>query len=220
MSYEKDKLDSYVTSASLTTALAPYATSASVSAAITAAVGAIDLSAYVSSNSLSVSVTTDRLTVRGKASVSATLSAAAVTVSGKPVGAVILGYENLTGQTQVGFSGSWSDIAFMEFTAAYLISGSATSSLQLFTDGGTTPVLSVTTPTSLGVPNGFIEIDGRIVGGNGAARKVSRLSVRYGATGQSDFSVTANSGVLNCLRFIQSRSMSSGMAVLIGYKSQ
>lgn len=215
MSYEKDKLDSYVTSASLATALSPYITSASVATAI----AGINLAPYMTSNSISAAVATDTLTVRGTASVSATLSAGAVTIAGRRVAAVTLGYSALTNVTQIGFSGSWSDIAYMEFRAAYLISGSATASLQLFTDGGTTPIVAVTTPTSLGVPGPATEVNATCYGIAGLPRKSITIGVRYGTVSQGDYTITANSGFINCLRLVQSRTMSSGMAILIGYRN-
>lgn len=217
MSYEKDRLDSFVTSASLSTALAPLVTSASVAAAI----AAIDLSAYVSSNSLSAAVATDVLTVRGPASVSATISAAAVTVGGRPVASVLLGSSNLANVTQVSFSGSWSDIVYMEFRTAYSVSGSSTASIQLFTDGGTTPFLSVNAPSSVvGLAGAFAEVNSLINSVSSGVRKSVDVSIRNNGSSQSqfDYTSTANSGFVNCFRYSQSRTISSGFAVLIGYK--
>jgi hypothetical protein len=217
MSYEKDKLDSYVTSASLSTALATYATSASVSSAISAAVGSIDLSAYVSSNSLSAAVATDALTVRGPASVSATMSAAAVTVAGRPVGAVLLGYTAIQDVTSIGFSGSWSDFAMLDFQAIYRISGASSASLAIFTDGGDTPILALTTGST--VAAGTVGADGRVLGGNGIAHKHITGTWRpAGSGGTGEHTATANAGFVNCLRFGHSKTMSSGVAVLLGYR--
>lgn len=218
MSYEKDKLDSYVTSGSLSTALAPYATSASVSAAISAAVGSIDLSAYVSSNSLSAAVATDVLTVRGTASVSATLSAAAVTVAGKPVGSVLLGYQTVQNVTSFSFSGSWSDYGMLELRATYTLGQAASASFHIFTDGGTTPILAaISTDNPAATP---LSLEARVLGGNGVAAKYVEGIWRYGATASSSmWSATANAGFVNCVRVLQSATMSSGIAFLIGYRT-
>lgn len=220
MSYEKDKIDSFITSASvssaLAAALAPYVTSDSLSAAI----AGLDLAPYVTSNSLSAAVATDALTVRGAAAVSATLSAGAVTIAGVPVGSVILGYQAIDNVGEVGFSGSWSDYPVIEMRATYLMSGTATASLQLFTDGGGTPILSA--PTGSNRPFGpkLIELDARIVG-NGTPQKyayaVWRRTQDLGAI--ANYTATANVGFVNCVKLLQSRTMSSGMAILIGHKA-
>lgn len=220
MSYEKDKLDSYVTSASLSTALAtalaPYITSNSVSAAI----AGISLAGYVTSNSLSAAVATNTLTVRGTASVSATMSAGAVTVLGRPLNSVVLGSSRLSNVTQVKFSGSWSDIVYMQFRAAYSVSGSSTASIQLFTDGGTTAFLSVTAPSSVvGLAGAFAEVNSTIYSVSTGVRKSVDVSIRNngGTQSQFDYTSTANSGFVNCFRYSQSRTISSGFAILIGY---
>lgn len=214
MSYEKDRLDSFVTSASLATALAPYVTSASVAAALSG------LSNYVTSDSLSASVATDVLTVRGAASVSATLSAGAVTVAGRPVSGVVLGYQALNNVTSIAFSGSWSDFPVMEIRATYLMSGTATASLQLFTDGGGTPFLTFQTGANSPYGPGLIELNGRIMG-NGTAQKFAAAtwSRTTDTTAVGNYSATANSGFINCVRMLQSRTISAGLAMLIGYRS-
>lgn len=215
MSYEKDKLDSYVTSASLATALSPYITSASVATAI----AGIDLTAYVSSNSLSAAVATNTLTVRGTASVSATMSAGAVTVAGRSVNTVLLGYQAISNVTSFSFSGSWSDYPILEITAFYQMSGSATASITMFTDGGTTAFLSGQSGL-LGGTNS-VEFFGRFLGGDNRPWKYTR-STWYGANGVTNFATltsTATAGFLNCIKMVQSRTMSGGMAMLIGYRN-
>lgn len=218
MSYEKDKLDSYLTSASLTTALAPYITSASVSSAI----AGINLAPYMTSNSISAAVTTNTITVRGAASVSATMSAGAVTVLGKPISSVILGSSLLSNVTQVKFSGSWSDIVYMDFTTSYSVSGSSTASLQLFTDGGGTEFLSLTVPSSVvGLAGAYAEVSSRVYAVSTGARKSVDVTIRNngGTQSQFDYTSTANTGFVNCFRYSQSRTISSGYAILIGYRA-
>lgn len=216
MSYEKDKLDSYVTSASLTTALAPYVTSNSLSAAISG----INLAPYVTSDSLSAAVATDALTVRGTASVSATLSAAAVTVAGYPVGAVVLGYQAVNNTQSIAFSGSWSDYPVMELRATYLMSGTATASLGLFTDGGTTAFFTLQTGANSPYGPNLIEFIGRVMGNGGSQKYANATWFRTtDTTAVGAYSATANSGFINCIKLRQSKTMSSGMAILIGYRA-
>jgi len=218
MSYEKDKIDSFVTSASLssalTTALAPYITSASVSAAI----AGISLGGYVTSNSLSAAVATDTLTVRGPAAVSATLSAGAVTVSGYPVGSVLLAYQAVNNIATIGFSGSWSDYAILELRTMYRMSGTATCSIQIFTDGGGTPILSIQSPVS--GPHGAVPValNVNVIGGDGIANKHLDARWMYNDLSAEIYSATANSGFVNCIRVLQSKTMSQGVAMLIGYR--
>lgn len=224
MSYEKDKLDSFVTSASLSTALAPYVTSASVSSAISAAVGSIDLSAYVSSNSLSAAVATDALTVRGPASVSATMSAAAVTVAGAPVGCVLLQYQTFGGTTTYSFSGSWSDFAVLQFYAHYrLESGTAArGNFKIYNDGGTTEFLALA-DISLTLSTGQITaVDCKMYGGDNSSLK----TFLFEATKQFNITTkvydamtsTLTAGFVNCIRFTSSATMTLGMAVLYGWR--
>ncbi len=213
MSYEKDKLDSYLTSASLSTALAPYITSASVSAAI----AGLNLAPYMTSNSISAAVVTDALTVRGDAAVSATLSAGAVTIAGRPVGMVLLQYQVIGDATSIGFSGSWSDFGVLELEALYRVSGANTSAITLFTDGGTTPMLQFQ-PASA-IATGTIALNCRVLGSDGLAVKHVTATWRpAGDGGTGGHTATVNSGVINCIRFSHSKTMSGGMAVLMGLR--
>lgn len=219
MSYEKDRLDSFVTSASLssalTTALAPYITSASVSAAI----AGISLGAYVTSNSLSAAVATDTLTVRGSAAVSATMSAGAVTVAGRPIATVVLGYQTLDGVTSYSFSGSWSDIYIIDIKASYRMSGTTTASLAIFSDGGVTPFLSFDSNTPVGDTTGFIKFEGTVWGVGNVPQKYSTGTWQIttnAATGDSTYTSTV--AVVNCIRITHGRTLSSGAAIAIGYR--
>jgi hypothetical protein len=218
MSYEKDKLDSYVTSASLSTALAPYITSNSVSAAI----AALDLSPYVTSNSLSAAVATNVLTVRGTASVSATMSAAAVTVAGRPVGCVLLGYQSLSNVQTIGFSGSWSDFCILECVVQHSIqaTANATRPVEVYSDGGGTPFLSA--PTGYTASFGSaLYLEFKLIGGNGQARKsLMSFHRRENDTGgTSQYTATANTSFVNCIRCVSTATISSGFAVLYGWRA-
>lgn len=215
MSYEKDKLDSYVTSASLATALAPYITSASVSAAI----AGLDLAPYVTSNSLSAAVSTDVLTVRGAAAVSATLSAGAVTIAGRPSNSVLLGYQTLSGSNPVaGFSGSWSDFCLLQLRVMFrgVAAAGGRSSVDIYSDGGGTPILSTQLAT-VSAANGIMyTID--IYGGDGAETKgigtlhLNPVLFTHAST------VTANTSFLNCVRFNASATVTAGVAILTGWR--
>jgi hypothetical protein len=214
MSYEKDRLDSFVTSASLSTALAPYVTSASVASAI----AGINLAPYVTSNSLSAAVATDVLTVRGAASVSATLSAGAVTVAGRPVGAVVLGYQAINNVTSFSFSGSWSDIAYIEIRASYKMSGSGSTSIAVFTDGGTTAFLSGS--TAVGDVDA-VHFLGQVWGVNGVLSKKIYGSWERASNGSGigASTFTATTGFINCIRITHHRTVSGGAALAIGYRT-
>jgi hypothetical protein len=213
MSYEKDKLDSFVTSASLSTALASYVTSASVAAAI----GAIDLSAYVSSNSLSAAVETDVLTVRGAASVSATLSAGAVTVAGHPVASVLIGRQIKNNATSIEFSGSWSDFYALELRV-HLIAGGGTMPVSIFTDGGGTPVLTLPQQASVTIGHRYA-IACNVIGTNGAAQKfIDMLGRTDGNVYFNALSATANTGFINCLRMSITLTASYVVTSLYGWR--
>jgi hypothetical protein len=224
MSYEKDKLDSYVTSASLSTALATYATSASVSSAIAAAVGSIDLSAYVSSNSLSAAIATDALTVRGAAAVSATMSAAAVTVAGYPVGCVLLQHQTFGGTTSYSFSGSWSDFAVLQFYAHYRLESGAAArgNFKIYNDGGTTEFLGLA-DISLTLSTGQITaVDCKVYGGDNSPLKtfLFQATKQFAVTTQvyDAMTSTLTAGFVNAIRFTSSATMTQGMAVLYGWR--
>jgi len=217
MSYEKDKIDSFVTSASLSTALAPYVTSNSLSAAI----AGLDLAPYMTSNSISAAVVTDVLTVRGAASVSATLSAAAVTIAGLPSNSVLLGYQTLSGAAPVaGFSGSWSDIGFLELRVIYRNNGAGLTrpTINVFSDGGTTPFLSLDGVSVTAATSTMCEVN--IYGGSGGGVKgincTSPLTTGAGLTVYS--TATLNTGIVNCVRFLTSVTVSVGVAILTGLR--
>jgi hypothetical protein len=214
MSYEKDKLDSYLTSASLTTALAPYVTSNSLSAAI----AGLDLAPYVTSNSLSAAVATDALAVRGAASVSATLSAGAVTVAGRPVGAVLLGYTAGAAVNTIGFSGSWSDFWYLQLTVFQAGVPNGFPVAQVFTDGGTTPILSIPVNATVGA-SVRIQYEMRIMGGdNQAVKFMNAYAYLAPGGGAIASSATATAGFVNCVRFVMTGTASVAYAALYGWR--
>lgn len=217
MSYEKDKLDSYVTSNSLSAAfdtrLAPYVTSNSLSAAI----AGIDLTPYVTSNSLSAAVATNALTVRGAASVSATLSAGAVTVAGRPIGNVLLGYDAGNNKTLFAFSGSWSDFCILRLDLHFAV-GTGSMPLSVFTDGGGTACLTLAAASVLGAGvTGAATF--RVYGGDNQARKMIDVSMWYPETSEArGVTSTATTGYVNCLRISLTNTASFAFAALYGYR--
>lgn len=218
MSYEKDKLDTFVTSASLssalTVALAPYVTSASVSSAI----AGINLAPYVTSNSLSAAVTTQALTVGGAASVSATLSAGAVTLAGRPVGMVLLGYSAGTAFSSAAFSGSWSDYCSLVMRVAQKGVGAGTPTVSVFKDGGTSAIMSVAPAVDVGATvSSVYEIT---VFGNGDGPTSILNVVAWQSTNLTDLRVTstANSAVINCIKVALTATASVGYAMLYGWR--
>jgi hypothetical protein len=220
MSYEKDKLDSYVTSASLSTALAQYVTSNSLSAAI----AGLDLAPYMTSNSISAGVVTDALTVRGPAAVSATLSAAAVTVAGRPIGCVLLEHQTFGGTTSYSFSGSWSDFAVLQFHAHYRVeSGTAArGNFKIYNDGGTTEFLALG-DISLTLSTGQITaVECKMYGGDNSSLKtfLFEATKQFGVNTQvyDAMTSTLTAGFVNCIRFTSSATMTLGMAVLYGWR--
>lgn len=218
MSYEKDKIDSFITSASasaaIATALLPYVTSNSLSAAI----AGLNLAPYMTSNSISAAVTTNTLTVRGAASVSATMSAAAVTVASRPVGAVLLGVDSGVNKTTLAFSGSWSDFPILEIHS-FAINTTGTLPTAVFTDGGTTPILSMILSTSVAGGSDIV-LESRVYGGDGQSHKAlhSRAYVALGLFAPLSMTVTANTGFVNCIRISLTGTASYAFSALYGWR--
>jgi PhoPQ-activated pathogenicity-related protein len=215
MSYEKDKIDSFVTSVSLSTALAPYVTSNSLSAAI----AGLDLAPYMTSNSISSGVATDVLTVRGAASVSATLSAGAVTVAGRPVGALLIGTATQANAQSVAYSGSWSDFVMLELRMYVRTSGAGINPVSVFTDGGTTPVLTLPLQAAMTSGRNYV-CTSTIYGGDGNSIKViDSLARDSNNTYYTSQSVTANAGYINCLRVSLTATASLVISALYGWRN-
>lgn len=196
----------------ISTALGPYLTSASA---------ATTLATYVTSNSLSAAVATDTLTVRGSAAVSATLSAGAVTVASKPIGDVILGYQAITAGNSFAFSGSWSDYAVLQLYAIFRTGSgtSATSSAAIYTDGGTTPILNLATASATLSTGQAVVVKLTVLGGNGIGLKSLDVETVKGGNLQTRAATaTANTGFVNAIKFFTSATISTGMAVLYGFR--
>ena len=217
MSYEKDKIDSFITSASASAAIAaalvPYVTSNSLSAAI----AGINLAPYVTSDSLSAAVATDTLTVRGGASVSATLSAGRVTVAGRPVGLVLIGHANQTNVTEVSFSGSWSDFYYLELSVVAGGIAGGTPTVNIFTDGGTSSILSSSPTPTVGASSRVVW-NFKVYGVDNAQSKViTGLSYTPGFS-SGNTSATNTAGFVNCIRFTMTATSSFCVATLYGWR--
>jgi hypothetical protein len=198
MSYEKDKIDSFITSASVSTALAPYVTSASLSTALapyaTSASVATALEPYVTSASVATALANNRgMVLLGSLSISVGLAGT------------------------FGFSGSWSDYAMLEMRATYRPNGtSLTASAAIYTDGGTTAMLSI--PVGTVSSTVFYHITLRAYnGGEFKTLQMENASVNARTQGVT---ATANGGFVNCMRLMHgtasSATISIGMVQLFG----
>ena len=191
--------------------------SVSVSTMISTALGP-----YMTSNSISLAVATDTLTVRGAGAVSATLSAGALTLAGRPVGSVLLSYQTITAGNSFAFSGSWSDFAVLQAYAIFRTGSgtSVTTSAAIYTDGGTTAILGLATASNTLSTGQAVALNIRVMGGNGLGLKTLDVEAAK-ATNLVTRAVTAtaNTGFVNALKFFVSATVSTGMAVLYGWRS-
>jgi hypothetical protein len=133
---------------------------------------------------------------------------------------VLLGYQTINGGTSYSFSGSWSDIFQIEIRASYQYSGTATASLAIFSDGGTTPFLTLTSNSGVGDTTGFIKFEGYIWGVNNVPQKYMTGSwQRTSNAVAGDSSFTSTVAFINCIRISHQRTLSSGAAMAIGYRT-
>lgn len=159
--------------------------------------------------------------VLGPMAVSATASCAAITLAGKPVGCVLLGYQTLSNVNSWSFSGSWSDYAILQARALYRIETgtSATASAAIYTDGGTTAFLSLRTASTTQSANQIISVEYHVYGGDGRPIKLLEVNSRK-QTNLQTFAVTAtaNTGFVNAIKYFSSATITAGMAVLYGFR--
>lgn len=152
-----------------------------------------------------------------------TASFTAVTVGSKPIGAVLLGYQAISGVTSFGFSGSWSDYCVLRMTALFRAEAvgktSITSSAAIYTDGGTTAFLSLATASNTMSFAQVVAIDFTVYGGDGQETKVLRVDGSK-KTNIATIAVTAtaNTGFVNAIRYSTSATLTAGMAVLYGWR--
>jgi hypothetical protein len=151
----------------------------------------------------------------------ATASLAAVTVAGRPVGSVLLGYQTISNVNNFSFSGSWSDFCVLQLSAAYRIETgtSATASAAVYTDGGTTPFLGLGSVSSTQSAGQLITVELAVYGGDGRANKLLRVDTAK-ATNLITMAATAtaNTGFVNAIKYFTSATMTAGMAALFGWR--
>jgi len=239
MTYPKDQfggagggVSSDSASVMITARLAPYAASNSVSSMIAAQLSpyitAADVAAtYLTSNSASAMITTrlaPYMTSASAATAYVTSNSVSVMIAAAAPpspGSVLLGYKTLSNINEIAFSGSWSDYAVLQMYAQYRIESgtSATASVGVYTDGGTTPFLSLGTSSATASTNQIIALDLKVFGGDGRPIK----SLRSDTTKQTNLfntaiTATANTGFVNAIKWRVSATITAGMAVLFGWR--
>jgi hypothetical protein len=150
--------------------------------------------------SATVHITTG-INALGNSRISGTLSVGAFQINGRPAGAVMLA--SASGATQAGngamqFSGSWSDYGVFVIDCGWRQAGqSGTMSVNVYTDGGTTPFLSIAALNTASITTNIAQI--KVFGGGGAWY----LSVQY-LNNTNALKVhatsTLNTGIVNCIR--------------------
>jgi hypothetical protein len=242
-------LSTYITSGSLTTALTPYLTSSSANLAtyltsnsFSAWAASLTLDRLVD---VSLSAVSDGQVLKWNAAASQWLNSAdltgggggsdtftacvvaatsIMTVQGKNVGLVLLGsisFNARNGNTSpIAFSGSWSDIAIFELMVNFgSLAASNTASVAIYTDGGTTPIMSLNVGTISGAQNYVVA---RIFNGT-AHKSINIQGTVVGTTVKNGITNTANTGVLNCVKLILGAltpTMSAGQAYLYGWRGR
>jgi hypothetical protein len=137
----------------------------------------------------------------------ATLTASVIVVTDslkfgtRPGGTAMLG--SASGATQAGngamnFSGSWSDYGVFVIDCGWRqLGNSGTMSVNVYTDGGTTPFLSIATLQTASVTTNIAQI--KVFGGGGAWY----LHVQYynnTIAAKTHATSTLNTGIVNCIR--------------------
>jgi cytoskeletal protein CcmA (bactofilin family) len=152
--------------------------------------------------------------------VSGTLNVGTLLVGGVAVGG---GGWSLIGSTAIGaaqtsevkFSGSWSQyVAFKVYIVNMGSSASGTALLKIYTDGGTTPILTLPNQTLAANIQGDYDIMG-----SGQSLKL----IKHHASSVTVYAITttANSGIINCIGWTTSGgtvTISGGSVVLYGMK--
>lgn len=179
--------------------------------------GTVSFSATVAF--LNATVTT--LGVTGSASFAAQVNFAAsvslsapIQMNGFPMGSVLLGSASLGTGTSLRFSGSWSDYGLLELRCFFKATSSGSVNLNIYTDGGTTTILTCGGLGSATASYMFLDAD--IFNGTAfkgiAGKRITNAVVAQAAT------ATANTGFINALQVSvgTSLTLSSGYAQLYG----
>lgn len=139
----------------------------------------------------------------------------AVLISGFPAGSVLLGSLSISAPLAIRFSGSWSDYAILELFTFFKSTPSGSVNIDLFTDGGTTAILTLGGLGSATASHGFMNV--KIY--NGTAFKGAHATRVVNAVAVTAASATANTAAtINCIgvRVGTSLTLSSGLALLYG----
>lgn len=240
MSYEKDNLAGYVSSASasamIAAALGPYLTSASASAAlstyVTSASLATALGPYLTSASAALSTyikSASLATALGLYLTSESASAAlsnyvtsnslsAAFALGQNAGVTLLGSQDLAGRTDARFSGSWSHVGVLQLKAIFNCGVTAALlGVARIASAGTNILEQNTSATASGQQTVMVEVTA--MGGDGRARKALSLMTAQSGLNRFAATVTTNSSVINQIVYDNSITMISGIAFLFGFRS-
>ena len=135
----------------------------------------------------------------------------------QPFGAVLLGEISLGAARQsVRFSGSWTNIArFNLELVCKVTAASATASIAIYSDGGTTPFLNGGSLT-LSVSHGAISVD---ILDSGAFKSIRGTKHTVVVAPAGFHTATANTAVINCIQVAAGASvtLSAGIAQLYGW---
>jgi hypothetical protein len=99
------------------------------------------------------------------------------------------------------------------------LAASNTASVAIYTDGGTTPIMSLNVGTISGAQNYVVA---RIFNGT-AYKSINIQGTVVGTTVKNGITNTANTGVLNCVKLILGAltpTMSAGQAYLYGWRGR
>jgi hypothetical protein len=210
------QLATKLSSASFVTAIAPYLTSVSAaaiyltSASFVTAIGAYLTSASASANYLSsASAATQYIT---SASVATMIAASPHTI-------VQIASLSFGTASALRFSGTWTDYPIIDVDMFYGVAGlSNTLSLAVYTDGGTTAVLSTLVRTA-SVGEGGYHLQLRIANGR---RKALSLTHRGSLTSLSNHTATvmAAPATLNCIQIAHGGTSNtvSGQITVYGWR--
>jgi hypothetical protein len=222
----------YLTSASAVTALATYLTSASASAALatkqpnfSVADEGVTLSTVAGTVTtinftgagISASLTDGLLTVtavagagsgEGSVSISDMITARLAVAPGMVLLGSVSASAGLGGV--FGFSGSWSDYSMLELRATYRPNGtSLTASAAIYTDGGTTPFLSIACGTVSQGAFYHVTLKAFLGGGFKTLQRETAVNV----TRTQGVTATSNTDFVNCIRLQHGTAASATISI-------
>jgi hypothetical protein len=118
---------------------------------------------------------------------------------------------------EVKISGSWTAyVAFKVLMVGLASSASGSAQYRAYTDGGTTPFLSMTAGA---MSANSVMVDWDIYGNGGAVKMFKVQGAMTGINGGGAFTGTANTGIINCIGFATTGvTISAGSMVVYGIK--